>query len=340
MRRIVATGLALALATTLAQTATAAENFYAGKTIKFIVGGGVGAGYDLQSRVLARHINKYIPGNPTMVVQNMPAGSGYAAPNHVYSIAEKDGTVMAMFNRAPLFGPLLQLDQAKYKVEEFNWIGAPASYRTNAYVFMIRSALPYKTFEELRTTKTPLNVGTANSIHVNVTKEALGANLKLIRGYESNELDMAFEKGEVDAQGTAFANLPAFKPEWLANNFVRIMVQYGAGQRLPELKDVPTARELARSPADRALVELSELGLTLGFPIAMPPGTPSDRVEIIRKAFNETMKDKDYQAELQQAKMEYSPKTAQELEADFASMGKIDEPTRLRYKKVVEGLGG
>ena len=116
------------------------------------------------------------------------------------------------------------------------------------------------------------------------------------------------------------------------------MVQYGAGQRLPELKDVPTARELARTPADRALVELSELGLTLGFPIAMPPGTPMDKVEIIRKAFNETMQDKDYQAELAKSKMEYSPKTAAELQADFVTMTRTDDATRARYKKVAEGF--
>ena len=229
------TTIALAMLIAALAAPVQAEDFFAGKTIKIICAGNVGAGYDLQARIVARHIGKHIPGNPSVIVQNMPAGNGYAAPNYVFNQAEKDGTAWGLFNRATLFGPILGQDQAKYKIEEFNWIGTPASYSDNAYVFMIRGNLPYKTFDELRHLSKPLNVGTRNSVHVNITQEALGAKLNLIQGYTSQEIDMAFERGEIEAQGTSYANLAAFTPQWLKDNFIRVMVQFGSGKRIPEI---------------------------------------------------------------------------------------------------------
>lgn len=339
MKKAIAIGLGAALLAAIGPRAEAAEDFFKDKTIKIICAGNVGAGYDLQARIVARHLGKHIPGNPNVIVQNMAAGAGYAAPNHVFNAAEKDGTVIGLFNRATLFGPLLGEDVAQFKVEQFNWLGSPASYQTNAYVFMIRGALPYKTFEELRTLDKPLIVGTANSIHVNITEEALGAKLKLIGGYQSTELDMAFERGEVDAQGTSYANLAAFTPQWLTNNMVRILVQFGSGKRIPELKDVPTAGELARNADDKALVALSELALTLGFPMAMPPGVPADRIEILRAAFKATMADPEFIADGERSKMEYSPKYHDALAADIKTIAGTPAAIADRYKKVTKGLG-
>jgi tripartite-type tricarboxylate transporter receptor subunit TctC len=338
MKTISALWAAATLATTLAGAAPSqaqtVDEFYKNKTVKIIVGAATGAGYDAQARLIGRHIGKYIPGNPNVIVQNMPAGNGTAATNHIYNIALKDGTEFGLFNRNSLFAPLLGQDVAKYEVDKFNWIGTVASYQENAYVFMTRTKLGYKTFEDLRTTKTPLNVGVGSSVLVRVTGEALGANLKLIPGYLSNQLDVAFENGEVDGQGTSYANLLQFTPHWLSEKFVTIMVQYGSGKRLPALPDIPTARELARTDDDRKLIEFSEGALTTGFPMAAPPGVPAERIKALRDAFWKTMDDKDFRAEGQKEKLEFSPKTGDELQAQILGFARTPPAILERYKKL------
>jgi tripartite-type tricarboxylate transporter receptor subunit TctC len=317
-----------------------AEDFYQGKTIKFIVGSAAGGNYDGMARLLARHVGKHIPGSPAVVVQNLPGGAGMAATNHVFTIAAKDGTEIGMFNRATLFAPLLGENVAKYKVEEFNWLGSPASYSNNAYIFIIRGYLPYKTFDELRRADPPLNVGTANSVINSVIKEALGVRMKLIRGYLGNGLDLAFEAGEVDAIGTSYSTVLGAKASWLQNNFGRIMTQFGSGTRLPELADVPTARELAQNDADRDLIEFSEGALTLGYPVAAPPGLPADRVSTLKTALGATMADPEFRADVERANLEYSPRDGAELHAAVVRFSQTPPAIRERYKRLAAESGG
>ncbi len=315
----------------------AAEDFFKGKTVKIVAGtASGGGGYDAHARLLSRHLGKHIPGTPNVVVLNMPAGGGMAATNHVFNIAEKDGTELGLFNRNTLFAPMLGEDLAKYKSDEFNWIGTPASYSDNAWVFFISSKLPYKTFDELRRADPPLNIGNIGNTNVRVMEEALGARIKLIGGYTGLQMDLAFERGELDGQGTSYANILGQQPHWLSQNLIRIMVQFGRTTRLPALSDVPTGRELARNPDDLALVQVSELPLTLGFPVAAPPGVPVERVAILRKAFMDTMNDPEYRADSQRQKMEYSPKDGDRLQADLIQMVKTPPAVTERYKKLVE----
>jgi tripartite-type tricarboxylate transporter receptor subunit TctC len=317
-----------------------AEDFYKGKTIKFIVASGTGAGYDAMARLLARHLGNHIPGNPSFVVQNMPSGAGMSAINHVFNISMRDGTEIGLFNRATLFAPLLGNNVAKYKVEEFNWLGSPASYTDNAYVFIIRAELPYRTFDELRRADPPLIVGTSNSVIIAIIEEALKPRMKLVRGYLGQGLDIAFESGEVQAQGTSYANLTGFKPEWLRDNFVRIMTQFGSGKRIAALPDVPTARELAQNEEDRALIEFSEGSLTLGFPTAAPPGVPAERVAVLRAGFEATMQDPAFRADGVRAKLEYSPRDGAALQAAILKLSQTPPAIRERYKKLLAESGG
>jgi tripartite-type tricarboxylate transporter receptor subunit TctC len=187
----------------------------------------------------------------------------------------------------------------------------------------------------LRHADPPLLVGNSNSVIITVLEEALKPRMKLIRGYTGEGLDIAFEAGEVQAQGTSYANLTGFKPEWLKNNFVRIMTQFGSGKRIAALPDVPTARELAQNDEDRALIEFSEGSLTLGFPIAAPPGVPADRVAILREAFRQTMADPAFRADGEKAKLEYSPRSGAELEAAILKYSTTPPEIRERYKKLL-----
>lgn len=334
-----ATTLALTLVSAGFSTAVQAAdgNFYSGKTLRIISGGSVGGGYDTYARLISRHIGKHIPGSPNVVVQNMPAGGGLAATNHIFNVADKDGTEIGLFNRNTLFTPLLDKSAANFAVESFNWLGTPASYSDNAYTFIIRSALPYKTFDDLRNAPTPLNVGAISSVPVRITQESLGAKLKLIKGYTGNQMDMAFESGEIDAMGISYADIQSHHPDWISRKLMRVMVQFGSDKRLPVLADVPTARELARNAEDRQLIEFSELALTLGFPVAAPPGVPADRVDILRKAFAATMNDADYRADGAKIKMEHSPKLGADLLAEMIAMGKTPAAVTERYKKMAGG---
>lgn len=336
MNAISAIGAAALLCVAASSDLLAATDFYEGKTLKIIAGtASGGGGYDTHARLIARHLGKHIPGNPNVIVQNMPAGGGMQATNHVYAIADKDGTEIGLFNRNTLFAPMLGDNLAQYKSENFNWIGTPASYSDNAWVFFISAKLPQQTFEDLRRADPPLNIGNIGNVTVRVMQEALGAKIKLIGGYTGTQLDLAFERGEIDGQGTSYANIISQQPHWLSRNIARILVQFGRSTRLPALPDIPTGRELAKTPEALALIEVSELPYTLGFPMAAPPGVPSERVAILRKAFMATMEDPEYRADSQRSKMEYSPKDGERLQADLVKMVQTPQAVAAQYKKLV-----
>jgi tripartite-type tricarboxylate transporter receptor subunit TctC len=318
-----------------------ADDFYKGRSVKLIVGAAAGGGYDSHSRMVAEHMTDHIPGHPNIVVMNMPAAGGIVATNHVYAIADKDGSAIGLFNRYSILAAILGNEQARFKVEEFNWLGTPASYSDNAYLFVIRAALPYKTVDDLRKANPPLSVGNVGSAPVRVLKEALGLNLKIIEGYRaSSELDLAFERGEVDGHTIGWANMLSRKPEWVEKGFVRPMIQFGRLERLPALKDVPTAREVARTPEDRALIEFTETPLLMAFPFAAPPGVPADRVAILRQAFRDTMNDKAYQAEVKKRRLEFTPKYGEEVQEIIAKMSQAPRAVIDRYNAIVGSRSG
>ena len=328
---ICAFGLMLAQASAVAQSAA---EFFKGKTIKLFVGASVSGGYSAHGRMVARYMTKHLPGNPAIIVQNMPAGAGISATNHVFNIAEKDGTEWGLFNRYTLPAPLLGVTQAKYDPRKFNWIGTTAGYSDNAYVFIVRSALPIHTIEDLRTANPPLNVGNIGAAPIRILAETLGLKLNVITGYQGDALDMAFERGEVDGHTVGYLTIKATKPHWLEQNLARIMIQFGRADRLPLLKDVPTARELALTPADRQLLEFTEAPIMIGYPFAMPPGVPAERVAAVRKAFDDTMADKDFQADMQRANLEFTPKTGAEIAALVDQLATTPQRVLDRYRAI------
>jgi tripartite-type tricarboxylate transporter receptor subunit TctC len=313
----------------------AADNFYEGRTIKIIVAGSVGGAYDIPSRAAAKYLPKYIPGKPTVIVQNMPAAGGMVGINHVYNVSAKDGTEIGVFNRNTILAPLAGIKEARYEIDKFNWLGTPASYKDDAQVFMIRSSLPQKTIDDLRTPGTQLNIGNTGTAITDILPVALGLNIKVIRGYTSSNLNIALERGEVDGRTLAYANVVGIYPHWIKDKLMRFMIVFGHEKRFPALPDVPTARELARTPQERALVDLVEAPLSLGTPFALPPGVPQDRVALLRKAFMATMEDPEYKAEIAKAKMEYSPRSGQQIQEDLARLSKTPDDVLKTYRATV-----
>lgn len=186
-----------------------AVDFYRGRTIRLIVGASPSRGYSAHARIVARYMGRHIPGDPAIVVQNMPAGSGMAAANYLYNAAAKDGSEIELFNRYTIQDAVLGTKQALYKPENFNWLGTTASYSDNAYVFVVRSALPVYTIGDLRSADPPLNVGNAGATPIRVLKEALGLKLKVISGFQGDDLDLAFERGEIDGHTVGYLTILA-----------------------------------------------------------------------------------------------------------------------------------
>jgi tripartite-type tricarboxylate transporter receptor subunit TctC len=330
---LMAAAAALALAST---SAHAADDFYKGKTVRLISGSSTGGGYDNHARFLAAYMGKHIPGNPNIVVESMPGGAGIIAPNYIYALAKKDGTEFGLFNRNTLLQGLLGVEQAKFDVEKFNWLGTTVSFSDNAHLFIIRAALPQKNIDDLRSTKfPPLHIGNDGSALVRVLHDALGVNMNLIEGYRSSDQDAAFNRGETDGHTIGYLSILNRAPQWLTESYARPMIQFGRTDRLPALPDVPTARELARNQEDLSLIQFTEAPLLVGYPFALPPDVPADRVATLRKAFQDTMEDPDYQALVQKSKLELTPKYHETIEQLLRDLAKSPEGAKKRYKDIL-----
>jgi tripartite-type tricarboxylate transporter receptor subunit TctC len=326
---------ALLLATTLTGTADA-QDFYKDKTVKIIVSSTSGGGYDQYARMIARHMPKYLPGNPTMVVLNMPGASGVIAANHLFNVAEKDGTVIGTLDRFSALKPILGVEQARYKTEEFNWLGTTTNYADNSYLVYVRSALPHKNIDDLRDPKKEVNFGVSVPDVPAVLKEALGLNFKIITGYKSQtDVLLAIERGELDANVDGYISMKAANPEWLEKKLVRPLIQFGRVDRHAAFPDVPTARELAKNAEDRALIEFAEAPMLMARPFVAPPGVPKERVELLRKAFMQTMKDPDYLAEVEKTQAEHAPTDGETVQALVNAFVKSPPAVIQRYLKAL-----
>jgi tripartite-type tricarboxylate transporter receptor subunit TctC len=329
-------GFAAFIAGAIIATAPAqADDFYRGKTIKLIAGSQVGASYDSYARLVARHMPRHIPGNPKIIVQNIPGAEGLMAANNLYNLAGRDGTTVGVINRSTVLASIIGSEQARYKAELFNWLGTTASFQDNAYLFVIRASLPIKTIEQLRTSSVPLHVGNSGSPLVTLLKYGLSLNVKIIEGYGKTELDLAFERGEVDGVGIAYANMIARHPDWLDRKLIRALVQFGRIDRFAKFPEVPTAREVARDPAELALMELAEASLLIAYPFALPPQVPPERVALMRTAFRDTMQDAAFRDEVMKGKLDYSPRYGDDIQATIAHIAKMPPEIIARYKDIV-----
>ena len=234
------------------------EAFYRGKSIDFLIGAAAGGGYDVAGRAVAQHIGRHIPGAPQIVVRNMPAASSLVMTNHLYNIAKRDGTVIGMTNNNIPIEPRLRLlspdgSNLKFDVTRFAWLGTPLQ---EPQILFVWHTAPVKTVADLKTTK--ILVGAVTVAADNYTLQLLlnrtyGTIMDFVTGYPGqNDIFIAMERGEVHANSAGISNLTVNRPQLLEQGKVRILVQYGS-ERLPLLRDVPTAIELMTSDADREL---------------------------------------------------------------------------------------
>ena len=330
---------AIACLLSLAAMPVAAQDFYSGKIVRFNVTSAAGTSYDTFARTTVRHLERHIPGNPRVIVQNMPGAGGLVGTNHLYNLAEKDGTAFTMINRNAILQPIVGNKQARFKSAEFYWLGTPATYRDEPYVFVLHASKPYKTAEELRKAPAPLSIGNSGSVMVRLLNEALGFNVKIVEGYEKTALDLAFERGEVDGIGVGYTNLNARFQPLLDKKAITVLVQFGSEERSPALPNIPTARELAISPTARALLEFIEAPLSIAYPIAMPPGVPAERAALMRKAFQAAWEDPGYKADIEKQRLSYSPKFGERVQAEVASLSSASKEVIDRYLELAPSGG-
>ena len=285
----------------LALALPAQAQSFAGKTITIVVGFKPGGGYDATARMLARHLPKHIPGNPTVIVQNMPGGNSIIAANHVYNLARPDGLTIGTFNRNLAIAQLTSVAGVKYDMRKFAWIGSAANETT---ILAIRNDLPYKTFDELRKAKEPVVVGStgpgANTHDFPLLlKELLGVKLKIVSGYSSSsDIMLAIERGEVDGRAGSYSSLLPFIERKLVRPIVR------ARSSDPALDKLPVDESFAPSPHARAIMALRSAPELIARPYVLPPRTPDAIVALMRAAFAKTIQDPQLVAEAAKAKVE------------------------------------
>jgi tripartite-type tricarboxylate transporter receptor subunit TctC len=334
--------------TTLAQDAVA--DFYRGKQVNLIVGYGPGGGYDAAARVLARHLGRYLPGNPSIVVQNMPGAGSMRAVNYLYGVAPKDGSAFALFGSdMALIGLIGNNPSIAFDPRKFTWLGSSSSFAGDAYVLLVRPDAPAKSIAEARRPGArPLVLagtgeGARDADVPKILRDALGLNLKQVLGYpDSPSIFLAVERGEVDGRMFDFTSLKSTKPQWLRpDSGFHMLLQFARVTRHPELPAAATARELAPTDAARALIEFAETPLlTMARPFAAPPGVPAERAWALQAAFLAAHRDPQFLAEAERLGIDISPVGAEEIARSIETMARASPDVFDYMKKLLAAHKG
>lgn len=319
--RSVALGVATLSLALSAGSASAQEDHYKGKTIRLIVGSEAGGGYDAYGRLLAAHLAKHIPGQPQIIVQNMPGVGALVLANYLGNVAANDATVIGGVNPLVATHPIYTPDVAKYDARKLSWIG---SMQADTYVSIAWTDAPIKSFKEVLEKEFVVGgSGGSSSEYPPVINALLGAKFKLVLGYKGTAQSMlAMERGEVmGLGGTTWGSLKAQSSGLLKDNKIRVLVQY-TKERDPELKDVPTIYEFARSTEERQVMDAVFAYQDIGRAFVMPVGMPAAVVMVMRKAFDDTMADKAFLEEGERRRIDLDPKPGakiQQIVDDIAS---------------------
>jgi tripartite-type tricarboxylate transporter receptor subunit TctC len=312
-------------------------DFYKGKTVRIHVGASAGGEYDLLARLIGKHIGRFIPGNPNVIIVNMPGAIGVTMSNHLYARAEKDGTALGLVNNNQPIMEVLGVASIRFKLAQFRWIGAIAPVEN---MIIVRSARGVKTVDEAR--KTELVVGSMGRGNLTYAFPALmndlvGTRFKIVTGYVSGpEMNLALERGEVDARSSSWSSLVSTNADWIRDKKIQILVQAGPRSKEKDLASLPSIEDLAKNADDKAVVDLIFAGSRMGRPLAAPPEIPADRLAALRNAFAAVMKDPAFLKDAAAASVTVDPVSSGELEAVIARVQSIPKHVVQRAKKYLE----
>jgi tripartite-type tricarboxylate transporter receptor subunit TctC len=321
---------------------TAAE-FYKDKQISLVIGFNPGGGFDAYGRTVARHFGRHIPGQPTIVVKNVPGAGSIIAANNLFNTAPKDGTEIGLVADSAALDPLFGLVKTRYEPLKFNWLG---SVNRSVAVCVAWHTSKTKSAKDLFERETVIGTsGTSTITFPLALNSVLGTRMKLVSGYRGTAgLMLALERGEIEGMcGQVHDAVKTQHPEWHEKKLVRNLIQIGVA-RSPELADVPFVMDFAKSEADRKVLALIVGTTVMGRPFLTPPGVPADRVAALRSAFQATMKDPAFLADASKLKIEVSPITGEEIERfvkeAYATPKPIIERARVVLASQPKGKGG
>ena len=336
MKRVVVPLLALLASWPGAAAGQPAEDFYRGKKIDLIIGYSSGGTYDLYARLVARHLGNYIPGKPLIVPRNMPGAGSRTAATWVYSVAPRDGTVLATADQS------LSLQQAAgdkriaFDTTKFIYIGNP-NVENNTTATWHTSGI--KTIEDAKRREVTMGAtgGSTSSQYPKAMNALLGTRFRIILGYPGgNDINLAMERGEVDGRGSnSWASWKATRPHWLAENKINILVQIGL-KKIPELPDVPLLMDLGANDADRALLRLLSASTLIGRPIFTTPEVPAERVAILRKAFDAMLRDPTFLEQARKEHFDIEAASGEELQKIVAEIVAMPPAQAERLKQIIE----
>ena len=325
---------AVIVTTSIAQ-ADAVSDFFRAKSINLIVSSSVGGGHDILARAVSKHLPRHIPGNPQIVVRNVPGAGGLVAANQLYNVSPRDGLTIGQLQNTLPFEPLFGNKEALYDSTKFLWLG------TQAYETAILTVWKTVSVSSVADTLVKeLTVGTSGinsmpSFNTRLLAETLGMKLRIIPGYPGqSEVFLAMENREVDAFPTYYSSLMGARPEWMANGTVKVLVQFGP-EREPAMPDVPFAGDLVTDQARKLLLRAGTAPQALGRPFLLPPGVPADRVAALRKAFSETFADPDYLLEARKLALTINKSSSgEDMQKIIEEVWRMPDEARAQLRKL------
>ena len=325
----------MALTAMSAGPSAAQTNFYDGKQIRIVVANATATTYDLHARLVARFLPKYIAGNPTVIVQNMPGASGMVAANHVFNVAPKDGTVILGAHSSLALAQVTDVPNRQYDARKFSFIGRTASGGHDLHYVSANTNIT--TFNDLL--QREVIVGgtgpTSNSVVLpNAINQYMGGKLKVMRGYDGPAATaLAVERGEVQMAMQSRDLMMSQHPDWIRDKKVNLLVQYNLN-RHPELPNVPTILDVSTTEEQKELWRLLLKPVVMGYPFGVV-AIPEDRLAVLRKAFDEMLKDPDFLAEAAKTNLAIEPMSGVELDKVVAEMFEANPKTVAAVKSLM-----
>ena len=315
--------------------AQAPQDFYKGKQIVMLVASGAGGGYDTYARTFARHMSKHIPGNPVIIAKNVPGAGGLVGASVLYNNAQADGLTFAALTNGIALDPLFKKFPGRFEPLKFAWLGSIGKLMN---VCVTWHTSPIKTIRQAQQRQVIVSASGATSNSVMMPKIAnalIGTKFKVVAGYTDADVTLAMERGEVEGVcGLSYTTLKATHPEWFRDSKINILLQIGM-VKFPDLPNVPSAIDLVSDPASKKVLELILIRQEAGRPFAAPPGVPAERIAILRRAFDATLKDPAFLADARKFQMEIDPLTGAEVERLLRAAYSAPEPVVAAAAKLV-----
>jgi tripartite-type tricarboxylate transporter receptor subunit TctC len=323
-----------------AAAAQSVEQFYRGRTITMLVGSAPGGINDISARLVARHLGRFLPGHPALLVQNNPGAGGLVTANRLYFNSDKDGGTLAKLERAVPQLAIQGHPNAAFDPARFTWLGSVSSYADDAYLMLVNANHPARAVDDLRRTGLSVALGADNAASSNlifavIAKEVLGLNVNVVRGYSgAAPLFLAMQRGELDGQMVGLSSVRTGQRDLWTKGAFRPLLAFGRSARHPDFPDIPTGRELARDAAALALIEFAELPFFMALPFAAPPEIPTERAAALQSAFSRMCQDQAFIDEAEKLGIELSPTDGNAIARLLARTAATPKDVIARYNAI------